>query len=91
MKKIITTFYIDKKPLRYYVEISEDKSSFIFTPCLSNKENESFIIYQESGELKVKGKIRKVLLTLAMEEIASILSINLVEKINIQIRNSFLA
>jgi hypothetical protein len=90
MKKIITTLYSDKMPIRYYVEISEDRSSFNFVPCLSNREYTEFTLYLKNGELKVKGKVPKKLFIQAKEEITSLLSINLLEKINLQIRDSFL-
>ncbi|HEU0064828.1 MAG TPA: hypothetical protein VFQ58_07345 [Flavisolibacter sp.] len=90
MKKLITSFTLNGSVLRYYLEISEDHQSFIFTPCRSNKDNSEFKIILNNNELIPEGIIPSGILEQALEEIHSLLTNKIPEKIHQLICESFL-
>jgi hypothetical protein len=90
MKKLITSFTFNGSVVRYYLEIAEDQHSFIFTPCRSNKDNSEFKITLNNNELKPEGTIPSGILEQAIEEIQSLLSNKIPEKIHQLICESFL-
>jgi hypothetical protein len=90
MKKVITSFTLNGSIVRYYLEISEDQHSFIFTPCRSNKENSEFKLTLNDNELIPEGTIPSGILEQAVEEIQSLLTNKIPEKIHQLICESFL-
>ena len=89
MKKLITSFSVNDSVIRYYLEISEDRKSFIFTPCRSNKDYSVFTLTMSNNELKPEGLIPSGILEQAIEEVQSLLSNKIPEKIHQLIWESF--
>jgi hypothetical protein len=90
MKKLIVSFTLNNRIVRYYLEISEDQQHFIFTPSRSNKDNTEFTLTLKNNELKSEGIIPDGILEQAIEEIQSLLSNQIPEKIHQLIYDSFL-
>ena len=90
MKKLITSFTLNGKVISYYLEISEDRHCFIFTPSISNKDSSEFTLTLKNNELKPEGNLPDGILEQAIEEIQSLLSNKIPEKIHQLICDSFL-
>ena len=89
MKKLIATFHSGKSSCIYYIEISEDRKNFSFSPSMHNKDLPFFMLRLVNGRLVAKGRTKKSLRLQAMKEIESILSLKLPDKIDKMIWNNF--
>jgi hypothetical protein len=90
MKKLIASFYSGKASCIYYIDISEDRKNFRFSPSIHNKDLPFFSLRLVDGKLVTKGRAKKNLRLQAEKEIESILSLRLPDKIDSMIWKSFI-